>query len=633
MNAAKTLLQKYWNHQTFRAPQEDIIKAVIDEQNAIALLPTGAGKSICFQIPALVREGICIVISPLISLMEDQVLGLQKKGIKAMALTSKYNNNEAIQAFDNLRFGNYKFLYLSPEKLQSEFIQEKISQLKVNLIAVDEAHCISQWGHDFRPAYLKISILKELHPQANIIALSASATPMVMDDIINHLELKNVQIFKKSFFRNNIHIQCIDNENVFEKLKQILLNVHEPVIVYAGTRKNTIQISNYLNHQGFKSAYYHGGLSPEIKSETLQNWMDETSPVIVATNAFGMGIDKANVRAVIHMHVPSSIENYMQEIGRAGRDGKKSYAFLIYNQHTVFENENFIKRGLADTEFCKLIYGKLHENYQISYGEQPERTFTFNLQEFCNKYTLPVLNTFSALNCFENENILTVQQHVNKRSKLKIIVSHTHLMDYEERKPKLGNLIKVILRNYGGTFEQFIAINEHIIAKKINTSKFKVFDLLEQLDKDKIIIYKKANNNAEIQFLTPREDRYIINNISKNIENRNKTKITKSKAVVDFIYNDSICRNIQLLEYFGEVNPDKCNTCDVCLAQKNKKTKVDLKLVADDIMLLFMNKQQLIADDIFKQVPFEKKYIIKTLQLLIEKNSLRLTSQNKFEKV
>ncbi len=633
MNSAKAILQKYWAHQEFREPQQEIINAVLDKQNTIALLPTGAGKSICFQIPALINNGVCIVISPLISLMEDQVNSLKKKGIKAIALTSRYNTNEVIQLFDNLQFGNYKFLYLSPEKLQSEFIQEKISQLKVNLIAIDEAHCISQWGHDFRPAYLKIAILKKIHPNTNIIALTASATPKVMEDIIKHLELDNVQIFKKSFFRNNIRIQLIKSDAVFEQVKQILFKVKEPVIIYTNTRKNTIQISNYLNHQRFKSTFFHGGLPNETKSKTLNNWVNESTPIIVATNAFGMGIDKANVRAVIHVHLPNSIENYMQEIGRAGRDNKTSNAYLIYNNSTIFESKNFIEKGIANTEFCKTVYGKLHENFQISFGEFHEKSFTFNLQDFCSKYQLPILKVFSALNYFENEGIISVQENVNKKSSLKVIVKNKYLIDSENRNQKSNTILKVILRNYGGAFDQFISISESVIAKKLSTSKTDVITQLHRLDTDNIIRYKKASNNAEIRFLVPREDRFVMHRISKNIENRNRTKINKAKAVADYIANDKICRNIQLLTYFGELNPKKCNICDVCLTENKTKTKVDYLEIADSIMSLFISKSLLSSNEIINQIPLDKKYIIKTLQLLIEKNTLRLTSQNKFEKV
>jgi len=471
MNSAQNLLQKHWNYQTFLEPQEKIINAVIKKQNVIALLPTGAGKSACFQIPALMNDGVCIVVSPLIALMEDQVRSLQEKGLKAIALTSKLNLEETISAFDNLQYGNFKFLYLSPEKLQSEFIQEKISQLRVNLIAIDEVHCISQWGHDFRPAYLKIAILKKLHPNSNFIALTASATPKVLEDIISNLKLDDVKIFKKSFYRNNLEIKLINTENVFERLSHILLKITEPVIVYTGTRKSCIYISNFLNHKGFESTFYHGGLPMEDKITSIKKWTNQTTPIIVATNAFGMGIDKANVRAIIHMNIPNSIENYMQEIGRAGRDGKRSEVYLIYNNNTLYESDNYLKKGISDVKFCKVLYGKLNEHYQISTGEIQDKTYALNLQEFCSKYNLSVLKAFSALNNFEHENIIELYQNISKRSRLKIIVGNRYLFEYEKRNPKLEAILKVVLRNYGGTFEQLTSINENFIANKLNISK------------------------------------------------------------------------------------------------------------------------------------------------------------------
>lgn len=633
MNSAKILLQKYWKHQSFRSPQEQIINAVVNNQNVLALLPTGAGKSLCFQIPTLLKDGICIVISPLIALMEDQVNSLQKKGIKAIALNSKYNKKETIQAFDNMRFGEYKFLYLSPEKLQSEYILEKISQLKVNLIAVDEAHCISEWGHDFRPAYLKISTLKKILPKTNTIVLTASATPKVMEDIVNNLLLENIQIFKKSFFRDNLALKLIKTDNVLENLKQILLNINEPVIIYTNTRKNCINISNYLNNCHFKSNYYHGGLQNDEKLTSLNNWLKQITPIMVATNAFGMGIDKSNVRAVIHTSIPNSIENYMQEVGRAGRDGKKSIAYLIYNESIIFEFKNFLNKGIANTQFCKEVYIKINQFYQISPGEFSENTYAFNLQNFCSIYNFPILKTYNALNILENENIIEIQQNVNKKSALKTIVSSSYLFDYEKRNPKLDAILKIILRNYGGTFDQFIPISEIRIAKKLNIPKQHVIKLLIQLDFDKIIIYKKANTDSQLKFLVPREDNFIINRISRNIENKNKTKIKKADAIIEYILNDKICRNIQLLEYFGENNIEKCNICDVCISQKKNNQKIDFEKISFKIITLFSTMKQLRADEIIYQLPYDKKYIIKTLQLMVEKKTLQLTSQNKFEKV
>ncbi len=633
MDSPLEILKKYWNHSEFRSPQKEIITAVLHRENVLALLPTGAGKSVCFQIPAMLQEGVCIVISPLIALMEDQVASLKKKGIKAIALTSKYSKDEVIQAFDNLLFGDFKFLYISPEKLQSEFIQEKISQLQVNLIAIDEVHCISQWGHDFRPAYLKIPILKELHPDVNFIALTASATPQVLDDITKNLQLDNLRVFKKSFERNNLVYHILKTERIFEKLKKILLNFSEPVIVYTNTRKSCIQISNYLSSTNFKSNFYHGGLTNEEKSQALTNWTNETSPIMVATNAFGMGIDKSNVRAVIHMHIPNSIENYMQEVGRAGRDQQKSFAFLLYNEHAIFESEEFLNKGIADPAFCSDVYIKLNQYYEIIPGEFSENSYAFDLQDFCAKYQLPILKTFNAISTFENENIVEIQQFANKKSSLKVIVSNRYLFDYEKSHPKLETLLKIILRNYGGTFEQFIAINEGYIAKKLQKTKYQTIQLLQQLQEDKIILYQKSNNNAQLQFLVPREDKFAMHQIARNIIKKNEIKVKKLSDVIEYITNDTVCRNIQLLTYFGEKDSQKCGLCDVCASEKRKNEKVDFQDIAIQVLHLFEENTLLSADEIFQKLAFDEKNILKTLELLVEKNALRITLQNKFEKI
>ena len=571
MSTALDILQNYWNYQNFRHPQEEIINTVLRGDNVLALLPTGAGKSICFQVPALIKNGICIVISPLIALMENQVKSLNNKGIKAIALTSKYSMEDTIKAFDNLRFGNYKFLYLSPEKLQSEFIQNKISQLEVNLIAVDEAHCISEWGHDFRPAYLKIPILKKILPDVRMIALTATATLKVMTDIVENLELLDVQIFSESFYRNNLFYTIIKTENTLHKLKQILLKIAEPAIVYAGSRKRSIDISNFLNQNNFKSQYYHGGMGIEEKTKTLENWMKEKTPIIVATNAFGMGIDKSNVRAVIHMNIPYSIENYQQEVGRAGRDGVKSYATLIFNDGSIIDFKSYLEKGIVTPEYSLQVYEKINQFFQIGNGELIDRYYNLNLQDFCSSYDLSLLKTYYTLNTFGSENIIDFKENSSKRSTFKIIVKNSFLFEYEKLNPGLYNTLKVILRNYGGAFDQFITINESIIAKKLHQKRIEVIKSLKKLENDNIIIYQKSTSDLKLKFLVPREEKYVMAQISKNLKKRNKVKIQKAKSIISYVENNGICRNVQLLNYFGEKNIQECGKCDVCVSKKREK--------------------------------------------------------------
>ena len=632
MTSALDILQKYWNYENFRHPQEEIIDTVIKGSNVLALLPTGAGKSLCFQIPAMIKSGICIVITPLIALMENQVKSLNDRGIKAIALTSKFNREDTIKAFDNLRYGNNKFLYLSPEKLQSEFIQYKISQLDVNLIAIDEAHCISEWGHDFRPAYLKIPILKQILPDVKMIALTATATPKVMTDIVENLDLLDVRIFNESFYRSNLFYNIIKTENTLHRLKQILLKIDEPVIVYAGTRKKCIDISNFLNRHNFKSQYYHGGMLMDEKTAALENWMEEKKPVMVATNAFGMGIDKSNVRAVIHMNVPYSIENYVQEVGRAGRDGRESHAFLIYNDGLIIDFKSYLKKGILTPKFTKKVYEKINQFYQIGNGELFEQYYKLNLQEFCTAYDLSLLKTYYVLNMLESENIIDIEQNFKKKSTLKIIVNSSILFEYEKLNPKLYNTLKGVLRNYGGAFDQNININESILAKKLNLKKKEVIRALKQMEKDNILRYQESSTDLKIKFLVPRDKKFVMAKISQNLKNRNKIKIQKAKSIIGYIENNEVCRNIQLLNYFGEIKVQVCGNCDVCITKKKRGIKSDYREIADRISDTLKTDEPISFDNLLNNLDFDRESVIKTLQLMIEKNSIRLTSQNKIVK-
>ncbi|MEN8125784.1 MAG: RecQ family ATP-dependent DNA helicase [Bacteroidota bacterium] len=631
MITPENLLHKYWKHDSFRKPQAEIIQAVLQDKNVLALLPTGAGKSLCFQIPTLLKEGVCIVISPLIALMNDQVDSLNRKGIKSIALTSKYSFDETIIAFDNLKFGGYKFLYLSPEKLQSELIQEKIKQLNVNLIAVDEAHCISEWGHDFRPSYLKINTLQKLHPNVNTIALTATATPKVIEDVLDNLNIEKISIFKKSFFRKNLSYQIKYSEDILNKLIQILSHLNEPVIIYTNTRKSCINISNFLNKNKFKSGFYHGGLTLDEKDIAFTNWTDEKTPIMVATNAFGMGIDKANVRAVIHINLPQSIENYIQETGRAGRDGKKSFAFLLYNNNTISDFKKIIQKGLATPKVCKEIYINLNKYYQISLGEKPEKHFDFILQDFCNHFSLPVLTTYNAITTLEIEGIIEFTQSINKNSIIKIKVSNNDLFLYQKRNPNTKRIIQILLRTYGGLFDQFTNVNEYNIANKLQVTKLDIIKSLNQLNNDNILIYKYFKGLSQIKFLVPREDNYTINSISKNVKKRNKIKIEKANSVIGFIENNTICRSVQLQHYFGEKDMIKCNICDICTYKK--PAKADYNIVANGILNLLINDQVLTSYEIVNGLSFDENIILNTLQFLIEKKAIGLTSQNKYKKL
>ncbi|WGH76636.1 ATP-dependent DNA helicase [Tenacibaculum tangerinum] len=532
-DTALKILTHYWGHPSFREPQQEIITSVLNNKNVVALLPTGGGKSICFQIPALVKDGVCIVVSPLIALMEDQVSNLIQKGIKATLLPSGSTQDEMITLFDNIRFGNIKFLYISPERLQSQFIQEKIKQLHVNLIAIDEAHCISEWGHDFRPSYRNITILKELQPAAPVIALTATATQKVITDIVSSLELENPTLFRKSFFRENLAYQVIKTEDKLGKLNQIFTKTKAPAIVYVNTRKKTQEISRYLNAQGYKSSFYHGGLSTIKKKLAFDNWMSEKTPIMVATNAFGMGIDKPNVRLVVHLNVPSSIENYIQEAGRGGRDGVKSFAVMLTNNSDISLSSTLLEKSLPSIQEVKTVHQKLYQYVQIAKGELVETGFDFNFLDFCNQYQFIPNKTFTTLQILNNNGIIELNHNFQQKSTIQFLASSTKVIAHATKNTTVKNFIQQILRMYGGIFETPVKIDEFYIAKKLGTTSWFVIDTLEKLAQKELIAYTKATNNAELFFLQPREDDKTINRIAANIKQYIQQK--KKKILIYFI--------------------------------------------------------------------------------------------------
>jgi len=625
------ILQKYWKHDNFRNSQEKIIETVLANNDVLALLPTGGGKSICYQIPALIKDGVCIVVTPLIALMQDQVENLKSKGIKAIAVTSKLSEDEIIVAFDNMMYGNIKFLYLSPEKLQSELIQSKIKQLKVNLIAIDEAHCISEWGHDFRPSYLQINILRELQPSTNFIAVTATATSKVVEDITKYLELKKTRLFKETFYRVNLAYQVFKTEDILTKVKQILTKIKQPVIVYVNTRKQTKAISDYLKMNYFTSTYYHGGMSAEDKEISFKNWMLEKQRVMVATNAFGMGIDKDNVKVVIHIDVPNSVENYIQEAGRAGRNGKKAFSVILYNNATIHGFEQKIEKNSISIAYIKKIYTLLNQYLYIAKGELSLEKYNFDVQKFCAKYQLNVPMTFTTIDLLEKENVLTLESNFKRKSLIQFKSDSKSVLTYTKQHQKSRELMQLLLRSYGGVFDNRIGINETYLANKLNIAKATVIIQLKQLQKDGIIEYIYQSNNTKMLFLVMREDEITINRISKNIQQRNRIKNEKAKDIITYITKNKVCRSKQILHYFEEKDGADCGVCDVCLQQK--KTSKNRETLATKICLLFNEKQEISSKEIVILLEEKEQEILETIQLLLEKKVIQLTIKNKYRKV
>ncbi len=624
------ILERYWNHTSFRPLQEDIINAVLNNDDVFALLPTGGGKSICFQIPALIKEGICIVVSPLIALMKDQVNQLNQKGVKAMAITSGVSYSELDTLLDNCIYGNYKFLYISPERLQQDLVKDRIQQMNVNLIAVDEAHCISQWGNDFRPAYKNIALLRQLHPTVNIIALTATAKPKVVEEVVKELDFISPQIFKASFSRPNIAYMVLDTDDKHYKVEQILKKHQGTSIIYVRNRKSTVEFHSFLKSKGFSSTFYHGGISPKDKEERLEQWLTNQKEIMVATTAFGMGIDKADVKTIIHVNLPESLESYYQETGRAGRNGEKAFAVILKNKTDEHQLKHQFLGTLPTIDFIKQVYRKLCNYFQISYGEGTLTDHQFNFNEFCKTYEFNSMLTFNALQVLDRNSIIALSQQFSYQSKLQFIVSNQALFSYLETRGHLEVIVKTIMRTYGGVFEHLLKIDTKLIATKSSSSEDEVINTLQQLKKDEVVDFQFSNTDSELIFLQPREDDKTINRIARIVEQQNELKVQQIQAVINYINNIDECKNKQLLHYFGEKSTKPCGICSVCISKEKKSKVADTKTLTKHIILLLEN-EPLTSRAIIEQLPFDEKQLLNTLKLMVEHQILSITSTNTYK--
>lgn len=627
MTEALQLLKKYWNHDNFRGLQAEIIESVLAQKDTFAQLPTGGGKSICFQIPALAQEGLTLVISPLVSLIRDQVENLQKKGIKAIGLTGGISSDEVSNLLDNCQYGNYKLLYLSPERLQSDWILDRLKNLPINLIAVDEAHCISQWGNDFRPAYLKITNLKSHFPKTPILALTASATPRVKQDILQILKIEDAAIFEKSFDRDNIAYMVFEVDDKLYRMVQILKKNPEPSIIYVRNRKSCIEISKQLIQSGVSATYYHGGLSSVEKNKNMTLWTSEKAQVIVATNAFGMGIDKGNVKTVIHIQLPDSMESYYQEAGRCGRNGQKAFAVLLSSPSDYMQAEGQFLAVLPDKEFLTKVYKKLNAYFQIGYGEGIDESFTFNLNEFCAQYQFPILKTFNAIQFLDRQGIVTLSQEFSQKITVQFLISSKEVLRYMSLNPHQEETIVTILRTYPGIYEIPSTLNPVLIAKKAQTTQLLILKLLEQLQKKEIISYRASGNDSTIIFNEVREDERTINRVSKFLSIQNDLKTKQLQSVIKYVSTKDVCKARLILDYFGEDKKENCGICSYCITLKKPVVK---KISVEKLILSELEKAPLDSRSLEKILKQPSATIIFALKELLEHKVVEILPDNNY---
>jgi ATP-dependent DNA helicase RecQ len=570
------VLTRYWGYSTFRSLQQEIIMSVFEGNDTLALMPTGGGKSICFQVPTMAKDGICIVVSPLIALMKDQVENLLKRNIPATAIVSGMSRNEIDIALDNCIYGREKFLYVSPERLSSEVFLERLQKMNVNLLAIDEAHCISQWGYDFRPAYRKIAEIRQVIPHVPVLALTATATRTVEKDIVDKLKLKKPNVFRKSFERKNLSYVVLYEEDKLNRLLKVINGIQGAGIVYARTRKRTQDVAAFLVRNKIKAEFYHAGLNSEARNKVQDNWMKDKTRIVVATNAFGMGIDKSNVRFVVHCDSPESIEAYYQEAGRAGRDEEKSYAVLLFNSNDRTELEHRLEISFPEINKIKNVYQAIGNYLKLPAGAGKGVSFDFDLGVFCNTYNLPVAETFNCLKILELQGLLSASEAIALQSRIHFLYRAEQLYEFQVKNPALDHFIKVILRSYEGIFDDYVNIKESDLANRGAIKKEEVVRLLVKLEGLKVLSYLPANDKPQLTFLEERLEAKNFTIDRENLADRKKRFLERARAFLNYAESHHRCRSQLLVSYFGETDTMRCGICDYCL-ERNKADVNDLE--------------------------------------------------------
>ncbi len=617
------VLKQHWGYDNFRPLQEDIILSAMSGKDTLALLPTGGGKSICFQVPVMAAEGIGLVVSPLIALMDDQVQNLKKLNIPAIALTSGYSYREIDLALENCVQGKYKFLYLSPERLKSELVQERLKRMKVNLLAVDEAHCISQWGYDFRPPYLEIAEIRKLLANVPVLALTATATPRVVEDIQQKLNFRQTNVFQKSFYRSNLHYNVLKTEKKWSKTLEILQKIPGTAIIYARNRRHTVEIAEWLKKNGFTADHYHAGLSTAERKSKQQEWIQNKTRIMVCTNAFGMGIDKPDVRLVLHLDLPDSLEAYFQEAGRGGRDGNTSYSVILVGPSDIEDLRSKYLQSFPELDFIKHVHQCLFNHLQLATGSGEGISYDFDFNVFVKKYSLPSLKTYQAFKIMEKEGLIQLNEGFERSSKILITTDKTTLYDFQLRHPKLDGFIKTLLRSYGGLDTEYTSINENLLAARLKIPYEEVKKILLHLKKQGVIDYQPREEKS---FITVNENRQQAKHLSVSPENhRYRFEDLKKRigAVTDFVESDHICRSKLLLNYFGEKSTTECGHCDVCRKKDNQSDKGSL---TKRIVQFLKEQREASVTEISKEFRIKEASLAESLRELVDEGTVTVTT-------
>lgn len=623
MESALEILKKYWGYDQFRPMQEEIIQSAVSGMDTLALLPTGGGKSLCFQIPAMMCDGICLVVTPLIALMKDQVENLQKRGIKAICVHSGMTRNEVDYTLDNAIFGDYKFLYLSPERLQSEMVKVRISRMSINFLVVDEAHCISQWGYDFRPDYLLIKDIRELTGDVPVVALTATATPDVAGDIMKQLGFKKENLIKSSFERKNLSYVVRETEDKSGQLLKIALSVHGSGIVYVRERKRAEETAAFLNAQGINADSYHAGYEASQRAKKQDAWMKGETRVIVATNAFGMGIDKPDVRFVCHFDLTESAEAYFQEAGRAGRDGKRSYAVLLWNRRDIKRIKQIMEVTFPSFDYLKEVYQRLFNYIGYDYGTGKGDVIKFNLSDFAQKERLHMVNAYHAIKYIEGEGYWELTEELENPSRIMFTVSRDELYKIQLKNSNLDSFVKILMRLYTSLFSAFVPIDEEYIARVSRNNKANITANLIMLSRMHVIDYIPAVRSPLLILRVERLENRGLLFSEENYKKRKGSYQKRVESMIEYVSTTNVCRSVMLLNYFGQNAAADCGTCDVCLANKRNEDIRQSDKVIEDKLSEMLSEAPLSLDEISMGMGEGSNLCIEILRDMIDRGIIK----------